>query len=116
MNTGGKTNAKPSARDDRMTIHKMSGNYQGWALEGITVSAVQSQVAQIVAEKGWDNSPFSDNMSIQDKFIIVLEALDELGHLLSADIVTTHAIMRQTFKIAALAAMFGESLELDSAG
>jgi hypothetical protein len=93
-----------------MSIHKTSGTAQGWILELVTVQAVQAQVAQIIAREGWDGTPLSQNRSVQDKFIMMLEALDELGHLMSMDIVSLNAIMRQTFKIAALASMFGESL------
>jgi hypothetical protein len=50
-------------------------------------------------------------MMTTDKFILVLEALDELGHLLSdTEPVAMGLILRQVFKVAALAAMFGESL------
>jgi hypothetical protein len=82
-----------------------------WQLQDVAISAIQGQVAQIIARHGIDNTPLSQNMSVTEKFVIVLEALDELGHLLSdKEPVAMGLILRQVFKIAALSAMFGESL------
>lgn len=90
---------------------KTNGNYAGWQLEEVAVSALQGQVAKLIAEHGMENTPLSPNMMVTDKFIIVLEALDELGHILSStEPVAMGLILRQVFKVAALSAMFGESL------
>lgn len=90
---------------------KVNGTYAGWQLEDVSVSAIQGQVAKIIAEHGMDNTPLAADMMTTDKFIIVLEAMDELGHILSdTESVAMGLILRQVFKIAALAAMFGESL------
>jgi hypothetical protein len=91
-------------------MHKTNGNAQGWMLEDVAVSAIQSQVSQIIAHDGYDNTPLSQNMLATDKFVILLEAFDELGHLLSMDFVASGVLTRQIFKVSALAAMFGESL------
>lgn len=92
-------------------MHKTNGNTQGWQLEDVAVSAIQGQVAQIIAREGMENTPLSQNMMTTDKFIIVLEAMDELGHILSStEPVPMGLILRQVFKVAALSAMFGESL------
>jgi len=92
-------------------MHEMINNVHGWQLDNVAISAIQGQVAQIIAREGIDNTPLSQNMMTTDKFVILLEALDELGHLLSdTEPVAMGLILRQVFKVAALAAMFGESL------
>jgi hypothetical protein len=88
-------------------IHKMNSKY---LLTENTVRCVQAQVTELIAN-GTDL--YADHVTVQDKFITVLEALDDLGQMLSREMVTTGSIMYQTYKIAALAAMFGESLELN---